>query len=373
MELNLLLKPVDVEKLKINIKPDAIYHSLYVYENKMPRWKNLDIAIIGVEEYRGQNQEVMSSATHKFRKRFYELKQQKNTLKVADLGNIVCGENYEDTIERLTEVCKILMEENVIPFIIGGSHDLDFGQFKAYQHLEKDLKILTIDSSIDIEESNSAYENHTRKILLHEPNFLFNYAHLGYQTYLNHPNATDLLEKMNCDHIRLGEISSDITKSEPLIRFANMISFDLSSIKQSDFNANFNPQPFGFTAENACQLFWYAGLSNSCNSIGVYGYYPELDGRGNGAGVISIMCWYFIEGFYHRKKLNFKSKEIKKYNIDVDGENVVFFKDTRNEMWWVQLEAKNTLEIVPCNYNDYIEATQGNLSQFIFNMKLKHT
>jgi len=371
MGLKLLVKPVDVESLKINLKPDSIYHSLYVFEDKLPRWKNLDIAIIGVEEYRGQNFEVMTSGTDKFRKRFYELKQQKHSLKVVDLGNIINGETYEDTLERLTEVCKLLMEEKVIPFIIGGSHDLDIGQFKAYEHLNKDLKVLTVDSSIDIAENGEEHESHIRKMLIHEPNFLFNYSHLGYQTYLNHPNATDLLEKMNCDHVRLGEISSDITKTEPTIRFANMISFDLSAIKQSDFNTSFNPQPFGLTAENACQMMWYVGLSNNCNSTGIYGYYPELDGRGNGSGVIAIMAWYFVEGFYHRKKVNFKSKDFKKFNVEVDDENLIFYKDVRNEMWWVEVEDGKNIEIVPCSYAHYHEATLGTLPQLVFDMRMK--
>ena len=371
MELNLLLKPVEVDSLKLNLKQDSIFHSLYVFEEKLPRWKNLDIAIIGVNEYRGLEQEFFASGADKFRKRFYELKQQKHSLKVADLGNLICADNHLDTLDRLAEICKLLMEENVIPLIIGGSHDLDFAQFRAYEHLNKDLKVLTVDSSIDIDEKGNPSEAHVRNMLLHEPNFLFNYAHVGYQTYLNHPNSTDLLEKMNCDHIRLGEIKDDIKKVEPHIRFANMLSFDLAAIKQSDFSTSFNPQPFGLTAESACQMMWYAGLSNNCNSVGIYGYYPELDGRGNGAGVIAIMTWYFIEGFYHRKKLNFNSQDYKRFNVEVDGENVVFYKDIRNEMWWVEIEDGKNIEKVPCSYDDYYEASLGTLPQLIFDMRLK--
>lgn len=372
MGINLLLQPVDVESLKINLKSDSIYHSLYVFEEKLPRWKNLDIAIIGVNEFRGQDVDVAKDGTIAFRKKFYELKQQKHSVKIADLGNIINGETYQDTLERLTEVCKLLIEEKVIPFVVGGSHDLGMGQYKAYEHIEKDLRVLNIDSSIDIDENGKPCEKHVRDLLIHDPNFLFNYAHLGYQAYLNHPNATDLLEKMDCDHIRLGEISNDITKTEPIIRFAQMISIDLNAIKQSDFSASFNPQPFGFTAENACQMMWYAGMSNNCNSMGVYGYYPELDGRGSNAAVISIMLWYFIEGYYHRKKTDFNSDNYRKYNVSVDGDNIVFYKDIRNEMWWVEITTDNDTETVPCSYSDYLESTEGSLPQLIFNMRLKY-
>ena len=368
----MLLQPVDIEGLSINLKADSIFHSLYVYEEKLPRWKNLDIAIVGINEYRGQNIEVINNPVAKFRKRFYELKQQKHSIKVADLGDIILGDNYLDTLDRITEVCKLLLEESVVPVLIGGSHDLDLAQFKAYEHIDNDLKLLTIDSTIDIEESGHAYDNHIRKILLHDPNFLFNYTHLGYQTYLNHPNATDLLEKMNCDHIRLGEISGNIAKCEPYLRYANMVSFDLSSIKQSDFSSSFNPQPFGISAENACQLMWYAGMSNNCNSIGIYGYNPELDGRGLGSGVLSVMIWYFIEGFYHRKKEDFNSDNYRKFIVSVEEEDITFLKDIRNEKWWVEINVDDKFEAIPCSYDDYMECTQGNIPQHIFNMRLKY-
>ena len=196
MSLTLLLDPIDIESLNVDLRSDSLYHSFYVFEEKLPKWKNVDIAIIGVNEYRGQNVEVNINAADKVRKKLYDLKQLKHALKIVDIGNIKLGETLEHTQDRLAEVCKLLLEENVIPLIIGGSHDLDLGQFKGYLHNEEDLKLLTIDSTLDIVEEGIDCEKHSREILLHDPNILFNYAHLGYQTYLNHPNATDILEKM---------------------------------------------------------------------------------------------------------------------------------------------------------------------------------
>lgn len=372
MSFKLLLNPIDVESLKINLKVDSLYHSLYVFEEKLPRWKNMDIALVGVNEFRGQSEDINNNAADKVRKKLYELKQQKHQLKIVDLGNIILGDTLELTQDRLAEVCKLLLEDNVIPLIIGGSHDLDLGQFKGYLQNEEDLNILTIDSTLDIVEEGGNYETHSREILVHEPNILFNYAHLGYQTYLNHPNATDILEKMDCDHIRLGEMVNDIKTVEPHIRFAQMISFDLSVIKQSDFGVSFNPQPFGITAENACQIAWYSGMSNSCNSFGIYGYSPQLDGRLQGAGVIAVMLWYFIDGFYHRTKEDFTSNNYRKFTVDTENENIVFYKDIRNEMWWAEIEiSKGKNEIIPCSYDDYLLASKGDIPQRLFNMKVK--
>lgn len=373
MSLKLLLQPVDVQALHIDLKADSLYHSLYVFEEQLPRWKTMNIAIIGVNEYRGQDMEMMTSAATKVRKKLYQLKQQKHSLKVADLGDIINGETYQDTIDRLTEVCKLLLEEKVIPLIIGGSHDLDVAQYKAFEHLEKDLKITTIDASLDLSEEGKPYEKHLRDILLHEPNFLFNFSHLGHQTYLHHPHAVDLLEKMNCDHLRLGVINSDIQKAEPYIRFADMISFDLAAIRQSDFNAGFDPQPFGLSSEYACQIAWYAGISNNCRSFGIYGYYPEMDGRLQGASVIAVMLWYFIDGFYHRQQEQFSSDDYRKFNVDIDGEHLIFLKDIRSDKWWVQIEGANgKIYTVPCAHLHYEEATKGEIPQHVFDMQLKY-
>lgn len=373
MSLKLLLQPVDVQALHIDLKADSLYHSLYVFEEQLPRWKTMNIAIIGVNEYRGQDMELTTSAANRVRKKLYQLKQQKHSLKVADLGDIILGEAYQDTIDRLTEVCKLLLEEKVIPLIIGGSHDLDLAQFKAFEHLEKNLKITTIDASLDLAEEGKPYEKHLRDILLHEPNFLFNFSHLGHQTYLHHPHAVDLLEKMNCDHLRLGLINSDIQKAEPYIRFADMISFDLAAIRQRDFDAGFDPQPFGLNSEYACQIAWYAGISNNCRSFGIYGYYPEMDGRLQGAGVIAVMLWYFIDGFYHRQHEQFSSDDYRKFNVEIDNQHLIFLKDIRSDKWWVQIEdANGKTYTVPCAHIHYEEATKGEIPQHIFDMQLKY-
>ena len=372
MEFTLLLDPVSVEDLKINLKSDSLYHSLYVYENEFPSWKDMDIALIGINEYRGQCVSNNVNAANNIRKKLYELKQLKHSIKIVDIGNVKLGENKIDTQERLAEVCRLLLQENVIPLIIGGSHDLDIGQFNGYINHEEDLNLLTIDATLDIEEEGEDYEKHSREILLHEPNIIFNYSHIGYQTYLNHPNSTDILEKMNCDHIRLGEMVNQVKKIEPHIRFAHMVSFDVSVIKQRDFDASFNPQPFGITSENACQLAWYAGMSNACNSFGIYGYAPDIDDRLQGASVIGVMIWYFIDGFYHRNVEDFSSDDYRKFTVYAEDELLVFYKDVRNEKWWAELEIeKNDVEVVPCNYEDYLLASQGEIPQYLFDMKMK--
>src|SRR5690606_40017091 len=36
------------------------------------------------------------------------------------------GHDLEETYTRVSEVCRMLLEKNILPIILGGSHDLDY-------------------------------------------------------------------------------------------------------------------------------------------------------------------------------------------------------------------------------------------------------
>ena len=74
--------------------------------------------------------------------------------------------------------------------------------------------------------------NFLSKIILHKPNYLFNYGHLGYQTYYVSPDETKLMNDLYFDYARLGEIQEDVQNAEPLIRNADILSVDVSSVKE---------------------------------------------------------------------------------------------------------------------------------------------
>ena len=154
--------------------------------------------------------------------------------------------------------------------------------------------------------------------MLHQPNYLFNYSNLGYQTYFVTQEEIDLMGKLHFDICRLGEIRADLTEAEPIIRNADMASFDLSSIRNSDAPANNNVTPNGFYGEEVCKLARYAGLSDKLTSVGFYELNPEIDDRGQTAHLLAQIVWYFIDGFYHRKNEipERDNKEFLKYVIN---------------------------------------------------------
>ena len=375
MDLTILFSPIDesiYEKITSNT---SFYKSIKVYGDKMPDFKGAHIAFFGIKENRGTNSNTgAANGPDEIRKKLYQLKKGTGLYNIVDLGNLNIGIDLDETYVRISEVCRILLENNVLPVLLGGTHDLDYGQYRGYEDMSKLVSFLNVDAFLDLDDHREATSSrqHIHKILLHEPNYLFSYTHLAHQMYLIDPQSVSILEKLYFEAYRLGDIRSNMKEMEPAVRHADMISFDITSIRSSDAPGNANAQPFGLTGEEACQLCWYAGQSEKLSSIGFYEYNPEFDdAHKKTAAVISTMIWYFIEGFYHRKnERDFKSNDFMKYSVSmpVEPEVLTFFKSKFTEKWWMEVAPQHNNRysrnsIVPCSYNDYQIATKGEVPE----------
>ncbi len=352
----------------------SFFKNLYLPGPAFPDIKKADIALIGLEESRGtsRNQGAENGA-NEIREKLYNLKKGDGTNKIIDLGNLRNGHSYEETIMRLKEVCQYLIENEVFPLIFGGTHDLDYGIYQAYEGIDKLVSILNVDAFIDLgfDEKKDPSHRHVNDILTHTPNYLFNFSQIGYQTYLIEKESLAMMEKLYFDTYRIGKLRQNIYEMEPVIRDADMLSFDITAIKSSDAPGNSYAQPFGLTGEEACQLCWYAGLNEKMSSAGFFEYNPACDDTNKKtAAVIATMIWYFIEGFYHRKDhFSFKSNYYMKYVVSMPGDPdaLVFYKSKLSEKWWIEVpypRGKKVFDrnsIVPCSYSDYQKAMKGEL------------
>jgi formiminoglutamase len=380
MDLTIFFSPLDESLYSAPYPANSFFKNIQVFGDKMPDYRGAHLAIIGVREERGTiNNQGTQNGPDEIRKKLYNLKKGSGAYKIVDLGNLNPGIDLDETYIRISEVCRILLENNVLPVILGGSHDLDFGQYKSYEDMLKLISFLNIDAFLDLDDDKNAppSKRHIHKILLHEPNYLFSYTHLAHQVYLTDPFSASVLEKLNFEAHRIGQIRTNLSEMEPAIRNADMFSFDVTAIKSSDAPGNANAQPFGLTGEEACQICWYAGMNEKLSSAGFYEYNPSFDDANKKtASVIATMIWYFVEGYYHRKQeTNFKSNDFLKYvvSMPVNPETITFYKSKFTEKWWMEVSqaqlgakyARNT--IVPCSYSDYQTATKGELPERYIN------
>ncbi|HOX82418.1 MAG TPA: formimidoylglutamase [Chryseolinea sp.] len=376
MDLTILFSPID-ELLYADItSSSSFYKNIRAFTEKMPDYRGAHIAIFGVKEERGTISNTGTAyAPDEIRKKLYNLKKGIGSNYIVDLGNLNAGHDLEETYVRISEVCRMLLEHNVLPVILGGSQDLDYGQYAAYETMDKLVSLLNVDAFLDLDDKkeSSVSQHHIHKILLHEPNFLFSYTHLAYQSYLIDPLSISILEKLYFEAFRIGEMRTNMKEIEPAIRNADMVSFDVTAIRSADAPGNNRAQPFGLTGEEACQICWYAGLNEKLSSIGFYEYNPQADdAQKKTASVIATMVWYFIEGYYHRKnEQNFKSNDFMKYSVSmpVEPEVITFYKSKLSEKWWMEVpypdgrERYSRNSIVPCSYGDYQTSIKGEVPE----------
>ena len=366
MSFSEYFEPVNISEgdLNFDYKENQFLNSISFFTDQDT--SEFDIAIIGVGEERNSNNEGCAIAPNHVRKHLYRLVSLNSTTKIIDLGNLKIGATVEDTYFALSSIIEDLVKHNVLPIIIGGSQDLTYANFLAYKNLEQTVNLVAVDSNFDLGEADEEIDsnNFLTKIILHQPNYLFNYSNIGYQTYFVDKEQIDLMSKLYFDSYRLGQVQNNMEEVEPIVRNADILSFDISSIRQSDAPGNKNTSPNGFYGEQACQICRYAGMSDKLTSVGFYEINPELDSNGQTAHSVAQMIWYFIDGYNHRKK-DFPvgtRKSYTKYMVNIqEGKNeVVFYKSDKSERWWMDVPYPSHQKIkyerhllVPCSYNDY--------------------
>ena len=332
--------------------------------------ESYDIAILGVGEDRSStDNHGCGSGVNKIRQELYKLYVHFKMPRIIDLGNIKLGHSVRDTQVALKTVVSELLDKRITPIILGGGHDLTYGQFQAYENRIHDVDIVIIDEKLDLKESEEVNaRSFLRHIIMHQPNFLFSANHIGHQLFYNDPKSIDVLDSLSYDVIRLGEVKKDIFEMEPILRNADMLSFDLSALKSSDAPANALTSPNGLSGEEACQLCRFAGFSNKLSSFGLYEFNPYFDQNNQGAKQASQMLWYFIEGFANRKENDFPSEnnsQFIKYIVKLESSDyeIVFWKSNYSMKWWMEVPQKDHKhnKHIPCSYKDYENAMRDEL------------
>lgn len=380
MDISLYFEPINTESFLFHqVEATKRYGNIilrYDENGVFPDLSNAKIAIVGVGEERNaiKNAGCGKGMDH-IRNYFYNLFVGNYKTEIVDLGNIRIGHDTNDTFYALTTVCAYLLENNIIPLIIGGSQDLTFANYQAYESLGQIINIVSVDNQFDLGENEHDLNarSYLSKIILHQPNYLFNYTNLGYQTYFVNPSAVKLMKNLFFDTYRLGNVRARMEEVEPMVRNADMITIDISAIRQSDAPGNANATPNGFYGEELCQITRYAGLSDKLSSIGFYEYNPELDVNGQTAHLIAQMIWYFIDGFYSRLNdfpVDKSSKDFTKFMVKLSEreDELVFFKSKKSDRWWMEVECSATIKakyerhyLVPCSQSDYEYALEDDI------------
>jgi arginase family enzyme len=181
--------------------------SIHSEKEGIPDLENVQLAIFGVQEDRNsQDNFGCGEDLHFIRRKLYSLFPGKWNTNIADLGNIQKGNTVEDTYFAVSEIISSLLKMNIIPIIIGGGQDVTYVNYRAYDDLEQTVNITAVDSRFDLGnlEDDLTSQSYLSKIIMQQPNNLFNYSNIGHQTYFNSQEEIALLEGLYFDVYRLG-------------------------------------------------------------------------------------------------------------------------------------------------------------------------
>ena len=348
--------------------------SIHVRKDSDEEWnEDWKIALIGAQEDRASNEEGAMFAPDNVRKEFYELYPLSNFPQIVDLGNIKPGNTVGDSYFALSQVVSYLIKKDTIPFIIGGSQDITYGNYMGYRDLEQMVNLVTIDSKIDFQDKDETDDqSFLKEIMLSEPNYLFNYANIGHQSYLVPDSTVSLLQQLNFEAYRLGDIQPSIQITEPIVRNADILSIDIAAVRSSDAPGSLTGSPNGLYGENLCQIAKYSGISDKLSSIGIYGYVPSADRQFQTAKLIAQLIWCFLEGYSNRKHESplTNKKDYVNYKVSIEDSNhdLIFLKSLKSDRWWMKVpyppSGRFKFErhhLVPCTYSEYECATKNEI------------
>lgn len=333
------------------------------------------LALVGINEDRQALRNTgCGKAPDRVREKLYNLYAPTAKLPLIDLGNIRPGFKMEDTFFAVQNSVAELVKQNIVPILLGGSQDLTFANYIAYEILGQIVNLVVIDKEFDLGNSEESFDSrsYTGKIILHKPNYLFNYTNIGYQTYYVDQDAIRLMKNLFFDVYRLGEIRNDLLQTEPLIRNADLLSIDISAVKYSDAPGSAYTSPNGFYGEEICQIMRYAGLSDKLTSVGIYEINPDVDIHQQTAHLAAQMIWYFIDGYLNRfHEFPYKDKDqYVKYIVRIEGhgDEIIFYKSKRSDRWWMEVNCPPDKQVryarhylVPCSYQDYQIACENDI------------
>jgi formiminoglutamase len=352
--------------------PQALGASVFIHDDKgFPEISSKGVAIFYVPEFRNSTIKEGQGSTDFFRSEFYKLFPGDNwDFSIYDLGTILPGETFNDTYFAVSQVIAELVKNDVVPYIIGGGHDLTMACYKGFESLEQMINICTVDYKLDIGEpssdvSSTGFVSH---LLMQRPCYLFNYSSIGIQRPFVANQELDLFNKLFFDVCRLGELNTDHKVVEPFLRNSDLLTIDFNSIKNSETDAVIYSNPNGLYAEQVCQISKYAGLSDKMSCVGVFDVNPTQSSTAN--SLLAQLIWYFIDGVSERVG-DFpigSRKNYTKFHVHLEDfeDDLVFYKSDKSNRWWLEVKYQSEERskydrhcLVPCSQVDYDNALKN--------------
>lgn len=361
--------PVD-KKLRSHSFSEGTYGKMCLIKNFPKNLKGFQIALLGIPETRNANSGSFDAGTDLIRSYFYKLAEIPN-LDIVDLGNLKSGNTVKDTYVLVEEIITKLLSKNITPVIIGGSQEVTVPIVKAIAKENEECELSVIDAKIDADDE----EFHSNSFLNYinnkdNPSTLISI--IGYQSYFIPIKFKDAAIEKGWNLYKLGAIRNNFNKIEPILRDSDIVSFDISAVRQSENPGASFSSPNGLYSEEACQLANLSGLSDKLKVFSLFEYKNAFDINNQSAHLSAQIIWHFLFGFSQRKN-DYPKKALDSYKkiyvkLEKTDSDLVFYKNIENRRFWVEIPTRenNKNKVISCSEDDYKKACNNEIPDRIW-------
>jgi len=179
MDLSIFFEPI-TPKLTEGIKGNQLGSRCWTGDQSFPDWKQADLVMFGVPGETGKK-----SVAQAVRPYLYPLSLPNENLALADLGDLKLKDNPLATYDALAYVLEHLMTEGKTVILLADQADATLGQYLSFASQEKWINYSHIGGKFQLQdiEDQVTPSSFNSQIFVHEPNCLFSYTNLGYQSY----------------------------------------------------------------------------------------------------------------------------------------------------------------------------------------------
>lgn len=330
--------------------------------------KKPTVAIWGVGSRKGNRKKGQLHTPDIVRKALYQLSNFPASIRIVDLGNLKPAKSEKDILFAVRDITEYLREQGIVSLFLGGDQDLSVGIARAFRGL-REFTFTTVDCRIDLKTAREATSatNYLSKLLQENPH-LFHLQAIGIQAHFSTPSQYTLLNEKTFDQMPLRAYRDNPASVEPLLRNSHFVSFDLSAIRFSDAPGTCAQSPTGLTAEEACLIGRYAGLSSRLSVFGLFGLVSDNDISGITAKLAAQIAWYFLDGHSFRKADDpaTDKTQFSTYFVETakESENLTFYHQAVTNRWWIELHPAEGINwILGCNQEDYATAARGEIPE----------
>lgn len=355
------LTPLDKNIDQKSYEDWQLGHQIRMYQKDIPTLKDVQIAIVGLDE---------SAAA--IRESLYKMSFPFEGLNIADIGNT--RKNNENFLIPLISE---LVRGKILPVLVGKEKSFIQAQYKAFLSLQKHISMVVVDDIIALSDLDENTETYYLNEIFHQKSAsLFQLSCLAYQLQYTAPISRKLLHNKHYETVRLGTAKSSPKDLEPIVRYADLFCMQTDSFEWQLKPSKKRKNAAGINIDIACRLSRYAGISDKLKSFGIFGFDTQHPSHELTAETAAQVIWYLMDGYYHRKQdFPVTTQGLVEYIVDFKNEKISFWKSIKSGRWWMQLAVNTGNEearhrLIPCSYEDYQKAAQGDLSdRLVYGLK----